>query len=242
MDNTTTPVDGVASDQEVASATQPTSPEGTTTEAVAAVDATSTDQDAAAIPVAQADDIESWAKQKGLPMDDPVKLATMYRDAEKKMHEATQKRELETQAIDNVQYIGDTDDPLRLSVNQLLIQNQVRDFFDRTPDAREYEGKMAEIVQSRPHLQNDLDALYALAAKDSFSAKEGELKAAGGREALTNLAQKQAGIPPTANATNSADFTTSKITPENVDRLVAENSMDWYKANRQEILQASNQQ
>lgn len=251
MENTTTPVDGVASDTVVSNdpaAAQPTNPDTgqtQTTEAVTGAEPTSTEQTAVeteTIETTQADDIESWAKQKGLPLDDPVKLAKMYRDAEKKMHEATAKsRELETAAVDNLNYTGDNEDPLRLSVNQLLIQNKVRDFFDSNPEARDYETEMAKIVQERPHLQNDLDALFALAAKDTLSGKEGQLKAEGGREALTNLAQKQAGRPPVASATNSADYTTSKITPENVERLVAQNDMTWYKANRTEILRASNQ-
>jgi len=57
--------------------------EETPTETQAPAEQTATD-------TSEPEDIKSWAEKKGLPLDDPVKLASMYRDAEKKMHEATQ--------------------------------------------------------------------------------------------------------------------------------------------------------
>lgn len=189
----------------------------------------------------QADDISEWAKKKGLPLDDPVKLASMYRDAERKMHEASMKsKELEntvSQAVP-IDYTGDPAfDQYAQTVNALLIRDNVRDFFDANPEARQFESKMAEIVTERPHLQQDLDALYALAKSDPN--REAELKQAGGREALTNLAQKQQAIPPSANATNSGEFSSEKITAANVDELVAKNGPAWYEANRAAILRAA---
>jgi len=189
----------------------------------------------------QADDISEWAKKKGLPLDDPVKLATMYRDAERKMHEASMKsKELENTVSQTVpvEYTGDPAfDQYAQTVNALLIRDNVRDFFDNNPEAREFESKMAEIVTERPHLQGDLDALYALARNDPN--REAELKQAGGREALTNLAQKQQAIPPSAGATNSGEFSSEKITSANVDELVAKNGPAWYEANRAAILKAA---
>ena len=187
----------------------------------------------------QANDVTAWAEKKGLPLDDPVKLAQMYRDAEKKMHEAIeQRKELETTMVNNptLEYTGDEAyDALALEVNQLKIQNRVADYFRANPEAREYETKMAEIVQQRPHLQNDLDALYALAVNSPDRAAE--LKSEGGREALTNLAQKQAAIPPAAQASNPV-ATTDAITPDNVDELVAKNGPEWFKKNYDAINRA----
>jgi hypothetical protein len=91
---------------------------------------------------------------------------------------------------------------------------------------------MAEIVEKRPHLQNDLDALYALAVNNPNRAAE--LKRDGGREALENLAQKQSAVPPTANA-SSGNRVGEKITADNVDALIAKNGQDWYLKNRTEI-------
>lgn len=189
---------------------------------------------------AQADDVEEWAKKKGLPLDDPVKLAKMYRDAEKRMHDATERqRELETASVAQVplDYTGDPSyDSLAQNVNTLLVQNKVRDFFSDNPEARQFESKMAEIVTQRPHLQNDLDALYALARSDP--SREAELKQAGGREALTNLAQKQQNVPPAAGATNSGSYASQTITPQNVYQLVEQNDQDWFEKNHKAISKA----
>lgn len=186
------------------------------------------------------DDVESWAKKKGLPLEDPVKLAQMYRDAEKKMHEATAKaREYNAAVMDQplVDYTGnEVVDQLASQVNQLTIQNKVNSFWETNPEAREFEGKMAEIVIQRPHLQNDLDALYALARNDPT--READLKREGGRQALTNLAQKQQAVPPTAGATNSASYETQQITPGNVYDLVDKNGQDWFEKNHAAINKA----
>lgn len=188
----------------------------------------------------QADDVSEWAEKKGLPLDDPVKLAKMYRDAEKRMHEATEKaRELETASVAQVpvDYTGNPEiDTLAQSVNTLLVQNKVRDFFSDNPDARQFESKMAEIVTERPHLQGDLDALYALARNDPN--REAELREAGGKEALTNLAQKQQQVPPAAGATNSGSFASQTITPQNVYQLVDSNDQAWFEKNHDAISKA----
>lgn len=185
-------------------------------------------------------DAESYAKKKGLPLDDPKKLAKMYADAEKKMHQATEKaRELERTAMAQVplDYTGDPNtDALTQQVNTLLVQNNVRDFFQNNPEAREHESKMAEIVLERPHLKNDLDALYALAKTDP--SRESELKQQGGRDALTNLAQKQQQIPPGANATNSGVFESQQINPQNVYDLVDKNDQAWFEKHHAEISKA----
>lgn len=193
---------------------------------------------------APAEDINKFAQAKGF---DPAKLSEgerkaleMARNAEKRMHQATEKaKELETTAVANapLDYTGNPQvDNLSQAVNTLLIQNNVRDFFSNNPEAREYESKMAEIVIERPHLQNDLDALYALAKTDP--SREAELKAAGGKQALTNLAQKQQQIPPGANATNSGVYETSQITPQNVFELIDKNDQVWFEKNHEAINKA----
>lgn len=187
-------------------------------------------------------DVEAWAKKKGIDLKtaDPVKLAEMYRQAEKRMYEATAKaKELEQTAVSQVpvDYTGNPEiDTLAQSVNTLLIQGKVRDFFTDHPEAREFEPQMAEIVTERPHLQNDLDALYALARSDP--GREAELKQAGGREALTNLAQKQSAIPPETNATNSAVYESNAITPENVYQQVDSHDQEWFEKNHTAISKA----
>lgn len=186
------------------------------------------------------DDVEAWAKKKGLPLEDPVKLAQMYRDAERKMHEATSKAREFNSAVINQPLVDLTGNPvvdqLANQVNQLTIQNKVQSFFDAVPEAREFESKMAELVIERPHLKNDLDALYALARNDP--SREAELKREGGREALTNLAQKQQAIPPSAGATNASSYETAQITPNNVYELIDKNDQAWFEKNHDAINKA----
>lgn len=221
------------------------------TPTMAPVTSTTSEESAEAVsedtstPEAQApadESVEDWAKKKGIDLEkaDPKKLAQMYRDAEKKMHDATVRaRELESTAVAQVpvDYTGDPNiDSLAKQVNTLLVKNNVNDFFRDNPEAREFEPKMAEIVLQRPHLQHDLDALYALARNDP--SREAQLKQAGGKEALTNLAQKQSQVPPTAGATNSGVYATNTITPENVHQMVDTHDQAWFEKNHKAISDA----
>lgn len=252
--DTTTPVDG-------ADSAQPQSTEAVTVEGneqvittdengTPSLEATSTNdqpvqdeavEDAPAPTQADSDDdVESWAKKKGLPLEDPVKLAQMYRDAEKKMHEATAKaREFNTAVMDQplIDYTGnEVIDQIATQMNQLTIQNKVNSFWESNPEAREFESKMAEIVTERPHLRDDLDALYALARNDP--SREAELKREGGRQALTNLAQKQQAVPPTASATNGGSYESAVITPSNVYDMVDSHDQQWFEQNHKAISDA----
>lgn len=192
----------------------------------------------------EVEDLDKFAQAKGF---DPAKLSEgerkaleMARNAEKRMHEATSKsRELEqATAQATIDYTGDPNvDALAQTVNQIVIQNQVRDFFSNNPEARNFESKMAEIVMQRPHLKGDLDALYALAKSDPN--REAEIEANGGRKALENLAQKQQQIPPGANATNSSVYADSSIiTPANVYDLVDSHDQAWFEKNHKAISDA----
>lgn len=253
--DTTTPVDGVASDQAAGNSLGSQVTEPTTTEAVAddnqtadasTVDDTSTSQDKPTADAVsgetspsetQADDIEEWAKKKGLPMDDPKKLAAMYRDAEKKMHEATTQAKVTVTPPEEVALTGNESiDEVIARQNVADLKLYVRDWFDANPDMKEHRQELTKIASERPWLQ-DMDDVKAHFLADP--SRSDQLKREGGREALTNLAQKQQAVPPSANATNATVFESSKITPENVDELVAKNDSAWYDANRDAIRQAA---
>lgn len=233
-DNGTPTMEPVASPSESAEA----APE---TEAQAPVEVAQAPADE---PQGEVEDLDKFARAKGF---DPAKLSEgerkaleMARNAEKRMHEATSKsRELEqATAQATIDYTGDPNvDALAQTVNQIVIQNTVRDFFSNNPEARNFESKMAEIVMARPHLKNDLDALYALAKSDPN--REAEIEANGGRKALENLAQKQQQIPPGANATNSSVYAdSSTITPANVYDLVDSHDQAWFEKNHKAISEA----
>lgn len=254
MNDTTTPVDGVASDAAVASppaeeATQPSTEAVDDTQVSDASQTPSADEavseDSSQSSQAQAelgkDELTDWLQKKGLEINfenpNEVKLANMQFNAEKKMHEATQKPSI-TPPEPVAETGDDTLDELVARQNKLELQTYVRDWFETNPEMKEHRSDLKRIADEKPWLQN-MDDVKAHFLADPNRTEQ--LKQDGGREALTNLAQKQQGRPPVANATNSADYTTGKITSENVDQLVVQNDMEWYKANREEILRASNQ-
>lgn len=111
------------------------------------------------------DDLESWAKEKNLPLDDPLKLAKMYRDAEKKMHKdgeqvAELRKQVEKQAGEDADE-GESQEETQ--TRTLLNKLAVTDFYLNNPEARRYDEKMAEILKSKPYLGNDLETLYVIA-------------------------------------------------------------------------------
>lgn len=197
-------------------------------------------------PVAQAesqaddDDVQAWAEKKGLPLDDPVKLAKMYRDAEKKMHEAT--NQVHKTPIEPPELLEPSGD---VNYDQLVerqnVQEQriyVRDWFEANPDMKEHRAELTRISAERPWLTN-LDDVRAhfLASPQRLK----DVKTEGGREALTNLAQKQQQIPPSAGATNSGVYESNNITPQNVYQLVDKNGPEWFQKNYAAINEAIQQ-
>lgn len=251
MDTTTSGdgvVDGVASDEAVTNTTQPKESEAVKAEDTQVDDAASQKDesqdpdksaDEAVSEETQApDDTIEWAKKKGLEInpDNPneIKLAQMQREAEKKMHEATQAK---MQPPDEVPLTGNEGiDEVITRQNVADMKLYVRDWFDANPDMKDYRNELSRIAQERPWLQ-DMDDVKAHFLADP--ARIELLKKQGGREALTNLAQKQQAVPPQAGATNSGVFESTRITPENVDELVAKNSTEWYNTNRDAIRAAA---
>jgi len=114
------------------------------------------------------------------------------------------------------------------------VKETVRDFFDSNPQAKEIEKDLIAELKQRPHLVNDLEALYAV----TKSRNEGKIKSEGAQEALNKLAQNQQAAVPTGNATNSNQMTGSKITPQNVDAMVAKMTPEEYQKRLPEINRA----
>lgn len=205
----------------------------------------SKDTTAAEDTSAQADELASFAKAKGFNpealSEGERKALEMARNAEKRMHEATanSSRQLET-AVTEQSTVNSGDqryDELAQEVVDLKISKSVSDFWAAHPEARQHENEMAETVAKRPWLAQDLEALYAVVASNPN--REAQLKADGGREALTELAQKQQAAAPTSAATNAQTFaSTTQITPQNVYEMVGKNDQEWFEKNHQAISRA----
>lgn len=172
---------------------------------------------------------EEWAKSKNLPLDDPIKLAEMYRNAEKKMHKTAQQAKV---TVPPPELLEESDDPTINAIvdrqNKVELVQYVNNWFRANPDLEQYRAELTKISQERPYL-TDMDDVAAHLYRDPKFIEK--LKSEGGKEALTNLAQKQSNIPPASAATNASEFSSSNITPQNVDALVAQHDEKWYEQN-----------
>jgi hypothetical protein len=239
-ESTTTEASVVDSGANIA---QPDAPE---TQSAASTPETETQTQVQGQEEPQSDDNSEWLQSKGIDLsteEGQAKLAKSYRELEKSYSQKSQKAaELEKsmvsgfdEAVQNEVSNGtlEADDP-RIAIRKLEIKQNVRDFFDGKPEAKPYEQDMIKIVQGKPHLAGDLDALYALAR----TSDESSVKSEAGREALESLADKQRATAPTGRAVNPMGTNSNKITPQNVNQLVGQNDLAWYESHREEINRA----
>lgn len=189
---------------------------------------------------AQAVDITQWAKSKGLEInpENPteVKLATMQREAEQKMHEATRQAK---ESIPLPDILPEVADPTMNAIverqNKIETVQYVNSWFKANPELEQYRGELARIASDRPYLEDMEDVAAHLYREPKFIER---LQNEGGKKALQNLAQKQSNIPPASAATNSGEFSNGTLTAQNVDQMVAGMSLDEYKKRLPEINKA----
>lgn len=142
-----------------------------------------------------------WLKNKGIDPSDPDaigKVAEMYRNAERQMHESTAKASnLEKSLKTTPAADSSPDEDLIARVQRMETAQNVNAFWTEHPEAKQYEEKMTEIVTSRPEIGQLVNAgyfsisdLYNLARGGDANRDEG-LMAKGGKEALEKVAKKQ---------------------------------------------------
>lgn len=184
---------------------------------------------------APTDDNLAWLQNKGVDPTSPEalsKVAEMYRNAEKQMHQSTEAKAQLQQALQQpvqqayVNEDGDVVTQLQQQVQAMQMKQSVRDFWEQNPDAKAYESKMTELVTSNPNMAQlvqagylGLDNLYQM-AKGSDPNRETTLKTEGGREALQKVADKQQARAVTGNATSSA-MSNGAVTKQNFDSWYA---------------------
>lgn len=180
------------------------------------------------------DDNLKWLQEnKGIDPSSPeamAKVAEMYRNAEKQMHESKSKKtelqaELQPSQEELNQYQDDPTAQLTARLQAIEMERGVERFFNSNPDAKQYEEKMTEMVTTDPNLRllvNNgylgIENLYQM-AKGADSSREQTLKTDGGREALQKVADKQQARAVTPAASSSA-MATQGPTKETVN--------DWY--------------
>lgn len=143
------------------------------------------------------DDIKAWAEKKGLSLEDPIALAKMVREGDKKVTEATQKASELGKSVETASTELGLDD-----VAQLKNEVAVMRFYQTYPDARDLDTEMAKTLDEKPYFANDLEGLYfytkGLQADKSLVAA----RQAGSKEALAATAQAERAATPKASATN----------------------------------------
>lgn len=185
-----------------------------------------------------------FAETKGLQLDsdNAKKAAKMAMEAEKRMHQATSRAgELEktmtTMSDDSADQLAEQtgQDPEVLKrLQRMEVKDSIREFWDKNPEARKYEQEMAKIaVESGLYGSPEaiLNASYAIAQSKNTDTVKSQAQ----RETLERLAQKQQAAVPTGNAVNSGSMTTATITPQNVDAMVANMSVEEYQRRLPEI-------
>ena len=191
-------------------------------------------------------ELAKFAQTKGLELDseNAIKAAKMAMNAERLAgRQASRAGQLEKtmsgmsdESAEQVAQATGQDPEVLKRLQRMEVKDSIREFWDNNPDARQYEAEMAQIaVESGLYGSPEaiLKASYAIAQ----SANSANLKSQGKQEALKSLAQKQQAAVPTGNAVTSS-MSTDQITPQNVDRLVAMNSQDWFVKNYEAINKA----
>ena len=191
------------------------------------------------------DEVLSWAKKKGLPLsenptDAELKLVNMQREAERRMHEATNaqselKKSLDEQ-VSSADYAGyGVNAELVQEVTALKINQQLNEFYAANPDARQYDSAMAELVAENPNLANaGLEALYATAKHRAAVNEADTIKKEGAKQALENVALKQQAASVAGNATTNAT-PSNTVTRELLQQKLKEGDTKWVRENKDAI-------
>lgn len=177
-------------------------------------------------------EFKEWAAKKNLPLDDPVKIARMYRESEQALGKKGQQEGQLKAAVTDASSTAGVDD-----VQALRNEVAALSFYIQHPEAKQLESEMVKILEEKPWLASDLETVLD-AAKGRSGTEAQRLAAerqAGKKEALAQAEKSGRAAPPKASASSSTDFSGSKITAENVDALVARNGQKWFKDHYDEI-------
>jgi hypothetical protein len=191
------------------------------TEAAAQSPEPTTTTETTETPEANADENVAWLQNKGIDPNDPeaiAKVAKMYRDAERAMHEAKQPKLNDALTEPTTDYTPDENQPIATDprIDAIILERNVEKFFnaDGNPEVaaerKALEPAMSDIVTNNPAIGQMVKAGFmsyeqlAALAKGSDPSYGSKLKQAGGREALETVATRQQARAVQGVATTSA--------------------------------------
>jgi hypothetical protein len=198
-------------------------------------------------PTEAPDDTSKWLQAKGIDPSDPEainKLAKSAREAERAMHQKAQRAkelersmtELSDESAEQIAMSTGQDPELLKRLQRFEVKSTINDFFVDNPDAKQYEQDMIQEM-TNSGLYGSPEAMLKAAYAMAVAKNPDKVKSQARKETLESLAQKQQASVPTGNATN-AGISSTKITPENVDQLVAKNDLAWFQKHYDEINRA----
>lgn len=174
-------------------------------------------------------ELKDWAAKKNLPLDDPLKIAKMYRESEKQLGKKGQKEGQLKDAVTSANSESSVED-----VQALRNEMQALTFYVNHPEAKEFEPAMVSILEEKPWLGSDLDSVLDIAKGRATSTNLVAAAQAGKKEALAQAETASRAAPPRASATQPG-YSSNKITFDNVDELIAKNGHQWFKDHKDEI-------
>jgi hypothetical protein len=227
-DTITTDPQNIDSGEEVTSSLE------ATVDTVAENDQEITQNDPVAI---ESDDpeLDEYIARKNLDVSDPRKLAKIIRENDRKISEQGLKTSELSKQIKQVDtsddYGSELPDP-----KMALLEFRV-DHPDFKPES-DLDTEMSRIITEaapgvRRVLASDLNTVYRMAKANLADASVDDAEERGRMEERKALASKQRASAPTTSATTQVE--SERITPANVDALVAKNSTDWYRKHIDEI-------
>lgn len=161
-------------------------------------------------------DLEWLAKSKGVDINDPKAVANAWRKAESEFHKTRQEAST-TKLRDSAKAATSTGDELTDKVQQLTINNEIRDFNDALRDSglkkseiEDINGEMAELLEKKPHLARDLNDAYAIVKTARLEAQLKTATATGRKQAKTELAKSSVAGAPQGNASEATDTSTDE--------------------------------
>ena len=196
-----------------------------------ATDETQTPTESDSAPQETEDD--TWLKNKGVDPSDPKAVAEAWRKAEQEFHKTRQdaKSQLQTAATNSYEE-DEFADPMAQRLQVVETRLAVQDFYSSHPDAKDLDADMAKIVQAKPYLAQDLDAVYAIAKSGKY---EADLKAAenkGRTAAKAEIGRASGAALPRGNAHDSTPA------PVLTRQMIADMSAAEYAGRRDEIFAA----
>ncbi len=151
-----------------------------------------------------------WFRSKGVDPSDPHaldKVAEMYQNAERAMHEARREaKNLQQTAAD---VTGETEAPASTNEDVRYLQNRLTEmeFFQDNPEAREQRDAIAQKFQEYPELAYsfNLKAAYNLVKADRLDVQVKEAEARGREAAKADMARTSAATMPKGQAAGPSE-------------------------------------